>query len=428
METTIILWNICSCKRIKDSTTETRGTGLRTTLNADKRIDGIDFWRGVALLTIFIDHAPDNVFQKITVGNFGFSDAADLFVFLSGASVALAYGSRFFGGKTAAAIRAVFRRAFTLYWVQILISLLTIGISIAAALWWGDDDLIEADDTDVVVSSPLLGISAMLALAHQLYNANILPLYIVLLLITPVLLSMARRSDWLMLSVSALIYLAARVFELNLPSWPLDDGWFFNPLAWQFIFAIGLFVGRRLPSGGIPYDRRLFVLGVAILAASLVVVTDGLGLVPGLSTDVRAVLDGGKTNLGPLRLVHYLALAYVISHSGLTQLLRRTIVYWPLAMIGRRSLPVFATGCVLVTIGDVMVDTRPEDFSHPLALGAAIVAVGVLLHYAVARILAARGFSTPPGIGDAMRAPYKTGAVRATASRMAPARSRAVQS
>jgi len=105
-------------------------------LKAGNRIDSIDFWRGVALLTIFIDHAPDNIFQKITLGNFGFSDAADLFVFLSGASVALAYGSRFFGGKTAAAIRAVFRRAFTLYWVQILISLLTIGISIAAALWW----------------------------------------------------------------------------------------------------------------------------------------------------------------------------------------------------------------------------------------------------------------------------------------------------
>src|SRR6516164_18355 len=195
------------------------------------------------------------------------------------------------------------------------------------------------------------------SLAHQLYNANILPLYIVLLLITPVLLSMARRSDWLMLSVSALIYLAARMFELNLPSWPLDDGWFFNPLAWQFIFAIGLFVGRRLPSSGIPYDRRLFVLALAMLAASFVVVTDGLGLAPGLSTDVSAVLDSSKTNLGPLRLVHYLALAYVISHSGLTQLLRRTIVYWPLAMIGRRSLPVFATGCAR--------DHRRRDGGHP---------------------------------------------------------------
>src|SRR5215831_1560573 len=100
--------------------------------NAGNRIDGIDFWRGVALLTIFIDHAPDNVFQNFTLGNFGFSDAAELFVFLSGASVALAYGSRFYSGRTAAAVGAVFRRAFTLYWVQIVISLLTIGIFITA--------------------------------------------------------------------------------------------------------------------------------------------------------------------------------------------------------------------------------------------------------------------------------------------------------
>jgi hypothetical protein len=84
------------------------------TTTAANRIDGIDFWRGFALLTIFIDHAPENIAQQITHGNFGFSDAAELFVFLSGASVALAYGSRFFRGETAAAIRAVFRRAFTL--------------------------------------------------------------------------------------------------------------------------------------------------------------------------------------------------------------------------------------------------------------------------------------------------------------------------
>src|SRR5437764_8383708 len=95
------------------------------------RIDGIDFWRGFALLTIFIDHAPENIFQRLTHGNFGFSDAADLFVFLSGASVALAYGSPFFPGETTAAIRAVFRRALTLYCGQLLLSLLTIGIFVA---------------------------------------------------------------------------------------------------------------------------------------------------------------------------------------------------------------------------------------------------------------------------------------------------------
>jgi hypothetical protein len=365
------------------------------TTNAANRIDGIDFWRGFALLTIFIDHMPENIFQHVTQANFGFSDAAELFVFLSGASVALAHGSRFFRGETAAAIRAVFRRAFTLYWVQVLVSLLTIAIFAAAALWWDNDDLIDDDDRGIVVSSPLRGISAILALAHQFENVNILPLYVVLLLITPALLVLARRNDWLMLLSSGLIYLAARVFDLNLPSWPLDGGWYFNPLAWQFIFAIGLFVGRRLQGGGIPFDRRLFALSLAVLAGSLAVLTDGFGFVPGLLTDMREVLDLSKTHLGLGRLVHFLALAYVIGHSGLTNLLRRTWVFSPLALMGRHSLPVYATGCVLTAIGEVIVETRSEDFSHPLALGAAIVAGGVLTHYAVARILAARRSVAP---------------------------------
>ena len=80
-----------------------------------KRIDGIDFWRGFALLTIFIDHVPENIFDHVTQRNFGFSDAAELFVFLSGVSVALAYGTRFFEGQTVVAVRGVLRRAFTIY-------------------------------------------------------------------------------------------------------------------------------------------------------------------------------------------------------------------------------------------------------------------------------------------------------------------------
>src|ERR1700752_2616390 len=118
------------------------GSGSFSMTNTAKRIDGIDFWRGFALLTIFIDHAPDNIFQRVTQGNFGFSDAAELFVFLSGVSVALAYGSRFFRGETAEAVRAVLRRAFTLYWVQILISLLIIAIFAGAAALWKQDDLL----------------------------------------------------------------------------------------------------------------------------------------------------------------------------------------------------------------------------------------------------------------------------------------------
>ena len=364
--------------------------GNEMTTNAPDRIDAIDFWRGFALLTIFIDHAPENVIQYVTQGNFGFSDAAEVFVFLSGASVALAYGTPFFRGETVAAIWAVLRRALTLYWVQVLTSLLTIAIFVAAALWWNNDDLVDDDDRDIVVSNPLRGIFAIVALSHQLANVNILPLYIVLLLITPALLVLARRNDWLMLLASGLMYLAVRVFELDLPNWPLDGGWYFDPFAWQFVFTIGLFVGRRLRSGGIPLDRRLFALCIAVLASSFAVLTDGFGLLPGLFAEMREGLDLTKTQLGLGRLIHYLALAYVIGHSGLTHVLRQTWIFSPLALMGRHSLPVYATGCVLVAIGEVIVETRPEDFGHPLALGAAIAMGGAFIHYAVARMLAAR--------------------------------------
>jgi len=70
---------------------------------------------------------PENVFQHVTQQNFGFSDAAELFVFLSGVSVAVSYGTRFFDGETGGAVRAELRRAFTLCWVQILISLLIVA-------------------------------------------------------------------------------------------------------------------------------------------------------------------------------------------------------------------------------------------------------------------------------------------------------------
>jgi hypothetical protein len=368
------------------------------------RIDAIDFWRGFALLTIFIDHVPENVFQHATFKNFGFSDAAELFVFLSGASVALAYGSRFFNGETWTAVRAVLRRAFTLYWVQILTSLLIISLFAAAASYWDNDDLVEDEDRDFVVSNPARGVSAMLLLAHQLENVNILPLYIALLLMTPALLVLARRSDWLMLAVSASLYAVVRAFEINLPSWPLDGGWYFNPLAWQLIFAIGLFVGRRLKSGGIGYDRRAFALCLTVVAASAAVTTDGFGLAPGLWNGARGLLDHDKTSLGLVRLVHFLALAYVIAHCGLTRLLRPTAIFAPLALMGRYSLPVFATGCVLTAIGEVIVETRPEEFAYPLTLGGFIVAGGIVVHYLVARLLAARRAARlQPALAPAMR-------------------------
>jgi hypothetical protein len=264
--------------------------------------------------------------------------------------------------------------------------LLIIAIFVGAAALWHNDDLLE--DADAVVSNPLQTTAGILALLHQLENANILPLYIALLLMTPLLLVLARRDDRLMLAASAGIYLAARVFSLNLSTWPVEGTWFFNPIAWQLIFAIGIFAGRRLKRGGIAYDARLFAACLAVVAIAAVVRTDAFGHASRLWQDVRDVLDCGKTDLGFARLVHFLALAYLVYHSGLTGLMRRTRAFLPLCLIGRYGLPVFATGTVLSAVGEV-VETRSEAFSHEVAFGAAIVVGGILMHYLVARGLAA---------------------------------------
>jgi len=359
-------------------------------MNARGRIDGIDFWRGFALLTIFINHVPDNILSNVTHKNFGFSDAAEAFVFLSGMSVALAYGSYFFRGETGGGIRAVLRRAFKLYWVQILLSFLVIMLFAAAAFLMDEDELTDDEDRQLVVAHPARGILGILAMGHQLDFINILPLYVVLLLATPAFLWLARRNGWLMLAASAALYAVARIFDLNLPTWPLEGTWFFNPFAWQLLFVSGLFIGSRIRNEDIPYDRRVFVVCVAMLVVSLVLMTKGFGYAPVLWDNFGQALDHSKTDLGLVRLAHFFALAYVVYYSGLTRLMPAIFVFKPVALMGRFSLPVFATGCVLAAISQVIDETSEDGLIENLALSLVIVACGVLIHYLVARYLAAR--------------------------------------
>src|SRR5204863_4325634 len=118
-------------------------------MHAQARIDAIDFWRGFALLTIFADHMPYSVLAHVTHRNFGLSDAAETFVFLSGMSAALAYGPRFLDGRIAAGLRAVGRRLLTIYGVQVFFSFLALAIvMIVSGLV--DQDVIEEQDRIVI--------------------------------------------------------------------------------------------------------------------------------------------------------------------------------------------------------------------------------------------------------------------------------------
>jgi hypothetical protein len=208
----------------------------------------------------------------------------------------------------------------------------------------------------------------------------------VLLLATPAKLALARHDRKLMLLGSAAIYVVARVFAINLPTWPVEGEWFFNPFAWQLLFAIGLHIGIGLRTGAPAANGKLFLACLAYALAAAFVVTNGFTFVPDLWDQVRDALDVTKTNLGLLRLVHFLALAYVVYYSGVTNLLAKTPLLKPLSLLGRYSLPVFAAGSLLSTIDQVIIDT----YAPALLITVAIIAVGITLQYLVARYLALR--------------------------------------
>src|SRR6478609_6317896 len=90
-------------------------------IDGPNRIVTIDFWRGIALATIFVDHVPGNVLEHYTQRNFGFSDAAEVFVLLAGIAAALAYGSRFAKGEALLQSLRIWSRAFTLYTAHIVV-------------------------------------------------------------------------------------------------------------------------------------------------------------------------------------------------------------------------------------------------------------------------------------------------------------------
>ncbi len=54
-----------------------------------RQANAVDFWRGIALITIFINHIPGNYWGRFTHANYSISDSADLFVFLAGWSLRL---------------------------------------------------------------------------------------------------------------------------------------------------------------------------------------------------------------------------------------------------------------------------------------------------------------------------------------------------
>src|SRR5262249_22123221 len=194
-------------------------------MNAN-RIRDIDFWRGAVLIAILIDHIPGNPLENWTPRNFGLSDSAEAFVFLSGLSVGLIYVPRAHKYGLEPVAGGCLKRALKLYGVHIALTVAALLVFGAAYWMSGLPELIQAHRRSVVFGSPGDALLGLALLSHQLGYFNILPLYIVLMIWAPVAVALALRGPLLALAASLGLYAAARAFGLNFPNWPEHGGWF----------------------------------------------------------------------------------------------------------------------------------------------------------------------------------------------------------
>ncbi|WP_158569375.1 OpgC family protein [Pseudotabrizicola alkalilacus] len=360
---------------------------------AHRRDYRVDLLRGIALIMIFINHIPGTAWEHVTSRNFGFSDAAEGFVLMSGIATGLAYGPIFLRSPRPSWTEALrpWRRVLTLWWVHVLVVLCIVALFALTVQHPAVAVMAEKRNIAPALENPALFVPGLIVLGHQFAYADILPLYIVLLLAAPALLAAAVRWPRGVMVASVLVWFAVGLLRIRMPTWPLDYGWFFNPLAWQVIFVAGLLTGLAMRQGRrwLPFRPWAFWLAVGFLVLAavwvqvpVVAATGGHGLwllyeyagAPSVFTS----FDKSFAHLP--RLLHILALAYVLSAlPALTQIAESPKVA-PLILLGQHALPVFAVSTVLAYGAQVAKAMAGPSF----VLDTVLIACGLVVLFAIA--------------------------------------------
>lgn len=342
----------------------------------------IDFWRGFALFTIFVNHVPGLYFERFTFRNVSLSDSAELFVFLAGWAMRKLVESSLRTTSLKWLVMRLESRALGVYIAQTVITEIAIAILAAASLLLDAPFLLDWHNASAVFNDPVRAHVGLVMLSHQLGYFNILPLYVVLVFAAPLILLVHRYAPAQLLPLSFVIYAVAITFGLNLPTWPVEGTWFFNPLTWQLIYVLGFVLAGDDGMGAFVRRRhsilRWMALPVVVLGAAV-----GLTHFSPDPIDLPAptlVFMFDKTFLSPARLLHALALAAVFA--GAFEVLRpraRPIANF-FSLLGRNSLNVFCVASLLSLVGQIV----RFAFGGTVATDAVIVIFGTLGMGAVA--------------------------------------------
>jgi len=342
----------------------------------------IDACRGIALWFIFLDHVPNNIGTWLTLRNYGFSDAAEVFMFVSGVTCALAYGrARRREGWTGVFCRTL-RRSWDIY---IAFLLLTLACAILVHL---AGRIADESNMRILLDDPGATLARAAVLQYRPVNTDVLPVFVLLHLLFAPLLWLLLRAPNATLGASLALYVLVHAFGWTVPAWP-NGHWAFNPLAWQLLVVLGAWWMINGDERARPWvtSRTTLVLAALYLLFSLVIALSWRikpleALIPQALASLLYPMD--KSNLDPLRLLHFLAIAVLAAWlvprnwRGLTTPVMRGAI-----RCGQNSLPIYCLGVLLTFASHVVL----LDISDGLAMQIVLSLGGVAAMIATATLL-----------------------------------------
>jgi hypothetical protein len=346
---------------------------------SSSRLIELDFFRGLVLLIIVVDHIGGSILSRITLHTYALCDAAEVFVFLGGFATATAYSALAERRTEAVARNRFLRRGLEIYRAFLVTAGLMLLISAVLIAFNIDAPNLTLTDLDDLVDAPLAALRDILLLRRQPYLASVLPMYALFALGAPLAVPLARRRPvWLLAASIALWAIAPRLADY-LPAVE-DTQWNFNPLAWQLLFVLGVIARCQPVYQKISAHRGGWVVNVLALAivagaAWLKLFTDQVPLDPDF-----------KQNLSWMRALNFIAIAWLTAGLIRHGWVRKFAGWQPwIGMIGRKGLLCFVAGAVISLVVDSLLYTATDGYLNvSMGLLADLMAIGMLVAVASA--------------------------------------------
>ena len=361
------------------------------TTTTERRWD-LDALRGMLLVLMTLTHLPTR-FSDPAGQPFGFVSAAEGFVMVSGFMAGMVYSAKAARDGEAQMQEAFFRRALKIYACQA--ALLLFAFTVIATIGIAARQEAVTNLLALFIERPLPAVFSSLLLIYNPALLDILPIYILFMLVSPLILLHGLHHGWGgILAGSVLLWLAAQ-FDVGRALFGQFDLWLklpvsyremgaFEVFGWQFLWVLGLWMGATMSRPDAPPTVfPSWLVRVAIVYAGVCFVwRHAVGQVP-FPGNPGLNLMFDKWHLGPLRLIDFMALLLLLMHYGpwLKRHLPRLAV---LETLGRASLPVFCAHLVLALTALALFGAAKP--SRPWTLDVLILTVGFAVLYGVALV------------------------------------------